>query len=58
MIDTDGNGVLDCEEFTMANVHYFTDLEENKYAYLYGKFDYNPDTWDDDGLELKEDEAV
>ena len=44
MLDTDGNGVLAIDEFTDGFTHFLTDFEENKWAYMFGPIDYDPDT--------------
>mmetsp|Transcript_20732 Transcript_20732/g.31504 ORF Transcript_20732/g.31504 Transcript_20732/m.31504 type:complete len:196 (-) Transcript_20732:130-717(-) len=45
MLDTDGNGVLDVNEVTDGMTHFLTDLEKNKWSYMFGPVDYDPDEW-------------
>ena len=40
ILDADGNGVLDIDEFTDGFTHFLTDLEENKWACMFGPIDY------------------
>lgn len=48
LLDTNHDGVLDIEEFAQGVTRYLSDLEENKWAHIFGRIDYNPDKWDDD----------
>jgi len=48
LLDTNHDGVLDIEEFAKGITHYLSDLEDNKWAHMFGRIDYNPDKWDDD----------
>ena len=45
MLDKDGNGKLDLDEFLDGFTHYMSDLEENEWANMYGRIDYDPDKW-------------
>eukprot|EP01083_Nonionella_stella_P159837 521879_1 len=47
MLDKDGNGKLDIDEVTDGVIHYFCDLEENKWSHMYGHIDYDPDKWEE-----------
>jgi len=48
LLDTNHDGVVDIEEFTQGVTHYLSDLEENRWAHMFGHIDYNPDKQDDD----------
>ena len=45
MLDEDGNGKLDLDEFLEGTTHYLSDLKENKWAHMHGRLDYDPDKW-------------
>ena len=44
LLDTDGKGVLDIDEVVEGLARYLSDLEENKWAHMLGRIDYDPDT--------------